>query len=128
MAGQLDGETVRIRAARGQGLVPPSFLLDRTIEGITRTIAGAAADDGPDADADTTPTGPHVKTRFAAHESDAEIAEAVRESQRSSRATGFEARFSCARISETISSGCQAVVTTVSRIFPSRPRSAVSSV
>ena len=47
MAAQLDGETVRIRAARGQGLVPPSFLLDRTIEGITRTIAEAAADDGP---------------------------------------------------------------------------------
>ncbi|MEH3046394.1 DUF885 domain-containing protein [Sphingomonas adhaesiva] len=47
MAAQLDGETVRIRAARAQGLVPPAFLLDTTIAGMTRTIAEAAKEDGP---------------------------------------------------------------------------------
>ena len=44
---QLDGETARIRQAREQGLVPPSFLLDKTITGMTRTIAEAANADGP---------------------------------------------------------------------------------
>ena len=44
---QLDGETARIRRAREQGLVPPSFLLDKTIAGMTRTIAEAARIDGP---------------------------------------------------------------------------------
>ncbi|MEG3089890.1 DUF885 domain-containing protein [Sphingomonas sp. PB1R3] len=47
MSAQLDGETVRIRQAREQGLVPPSFLLDKTITGMTRTIAEAATPDGP---------------------------------------------------------------------------------
>ena len=47
MAAQLDGETVRIRQAREQGLVPPAFLLDKTITGMTRTIAEAANADGP---------------------------------------------------------------------------------
>jgi uncharacterized protein (DUF885 family) len=42
MAAQLDGETVRIRAARLQGVVPPAFLLDKTIIGMTQTLAGAA--------------------------------------------------------------------------------------
>lgn len=46
MAGQLDGETVRIRAARLKGLVPPAFLLDKTITGMTSTLASAAAADG----------------------------------------------------------------------------------
>ncbi|MEG3175935.1 DUF885 domain-containing protein [Sphingomonas sp. RB3P16] len=43
---QLDGETVRIRAARLKGLVPPSFLLDKTIVGMTRTIAEAGQPSG----------------------------------------------------------------------------------
>ena len=47
MPAQLDGETVRIRQAREQGLVPPSFLLDKTIKGMTGTIAEAAKADGP---------------------------------------------------------------------------------
>ena len=47
MPAQLDGETARIRQAREQGLVPPSFLLDKTITGMTRTIAEAANADGP---------------------------------------------------------------------------------
>ena len=47
MPAQLDGETARIRHARGVGLVPPSFLLDKTIAGMTRTIADAAKPDGP---------------------------------------------------------------------------------
>ncbi len=46
MAAQLDGETVRIRAARLQGLVPPAFLLDKTIAGMTQTLADAAKPDG----------------------------------------------------------------------------------
>lgn len=44
---QLDGETARIRLAREQGLVPPSFLLDKTIAGMTQTIADASKVDGP---------------------------------------------------------------------------------
>ncbi|HEX8554853.1 MAG TPA: DUF885 domain-containing protein [Sphingomonas sp.] len=47
MPAQLDGETARVRQARGQGLVPPSFLLDKTIAGMTRTIADAAKSEGP---------------------------------------------------------------------------------
>ena len=47
MPGQLDGETARIRHARGQGLVPPSFLLDKTIAGLSRTIVEAANANGP---------------------------------------------------------------------------------
>ncbi len=43
----LDGETVRIRLAREGGLVPPDFLLDKTISGLTRAIAEAARADGP---------------------------------------------------------------------------------
>ena len=46
-AAQLDGETVRGRIARGQGLVPPAFLLDKTIVGVTRTLREAASADGP---------------------------------------------------------------------------------
>ncbi|WCT73047.1 DUF885 domain-containing protein [Sphingomonas naphthae] len=46
MPAQLDGETARIRMAREQGLVPPAFLLDKTIAGMTRTIADAAKADG----------------------------------------------------------------------------------
>ena len=47
MAEQLDGETIRGRAARGQGLVPPSFLLDKTIAGVTETMRDAASAEGP---------------------------------------------------------------------------------
>ncbi len=47
MPAQLDGETVRMRQARGAGLVPPSFLLDKTITGGSRTLTEAAASDGP---------------------------------------------------------------------------------
>ncbi|MFE8583553.1 DUF885 domain-containing protein [Sphingomonas sp. NCPPB 2930] len=47
MPAQLDGETTRIRRARQQGVVPPSFLLDKTIAGMTGTIAEAAKSDGP---------------------------------------------------------------------------------
>ena len=47
MAAQLDGETTRIRAARLQGLVPPAFLLDKTITGITGSLSEAARSDGP---------------------------------------------------------------------------------
>lgn len=47
MAAQLDGETTRIRAARLAGLVPPAFLLDKTITGMTGTLASAALPTGP---------------------------------------------------------------------------------
>lgn len=47
MAVQLDGETARIRTARRNGLVPPDFLLDRTIAGMTQTIAEAPGRAGP---------------------------------------------------------------------------------
>lgn len=46
-AAQLDGETERGRIARGRGLVPPAFLLDKTVAGVTRTVAEAATVDGP---------------------------------------------------------------------------------
>lgn len=42
----LDGETARIAAAREAGLVPPDFLLDKTIAAMTGSIAGAAQADG----------------------------------------------------------------------------------
>jgi uncharacterized protein (DUF885 family) len=41
MAGQLDGERERMRAAGAAGLIPPDFLLDRTIAQMRQTIAGA---------------------------------------------------------------------------------------
>lgn len=47
MTAQLDGETARIADARRRGLVPPSFLLDKTMAAVTRTIADAAQPDGP---------------------------------------------------------------------------------
>ncbi len=47
MAGQLDGETQRIAAARGAGLVPPAFLLDKTIKGMTGSVISAALIGGP---------------------------------------------------------------------------------
>ncbi|MCU6454087.1 DUF885 domain-containing protein [Sphingomonas sp. A2-49] len=47
MPAQLDGETIRIGQARSHGVVPPSFLLDKTIAGMTRTLAEAANVDGP---------------------------------------------------------------------------------
>ncbi len=37
----LDGERDRIRAARGQGVVPPAFLLDKAIAQMEASIAGA---------------------------------------------------------------------------------------
>ena len=46
MAAQLDGETGRIRAARAKGLVPPAFLLDKTIAGMTRTVTDFTEADG----------------------------------------------------------------------------------
>jgi uncharacterized protein (DUF885 family) len=38
---QLDGETDRIARARGMGLVPPDFLLDKTLAAMERTLADA---------------------------------------------------------------------------------------
>jgi uncharacterized protein (DUF885 family) len=46
MAGQLDGELERMRAAAAMGVVPPDFLLDRTIAQLRRTIVGAQAGGG----------------------------------------------------------------------------------
>ena len=43
----LDGETARIRAARSKGLVPPDFLLDKALAGMGRSLAEAAAANGP---------------------------------------------------------------------------------
>ena len=43
----LDGELGRIREARAKGLVPPDFLLDKTITALTRSLADAAKADGP---------------------------------------------------------------------------------
>jgi uncharacterized protein (DUF885 family) len=37
-ARQLDGELDRIRAARGKGLVPPAFLIDKAVEQLTLSI------------------------------------------------------------------------------------------
>lgn len=41
MPGQLDGELDRMKAAGAMGLVPPDFLLDRTIAQLRQTIDGA---------------------------------------------------------------------------------------
>jgi uncharacterized protein (DUF885 family) len=38
---QLDGETVRVRSAEAAGLVPPDFLLDKTIAQLGQTLADA---------------------------------------------------------------------------------------
>ncbi|MBC2668704.1 DUF885 domain-containing protein [Novosphingobium piscinae] len=46
MAPQLDGETQRIAAARGIGLVPPAFLLDKTIAQMGQSLAAFAGDGG----------------------------------------------------------------------------------
>ena len=43
---QLDGETARISAARGMGLIPPSFLLDKALGQIDRTLAEARGGGG----------------------------------------------------------------------------------
>ena len=43
----LDGELERIRAARGMGLVPPDFLLDKTIAAMGQCLRDAARPDGP---------------------------------------------------------------------------------
>jgi uncharacterized protein (DUF885 family) len=42
----LDGELERIRAARGMGLVPPGFLLDKAIAAMEATIADAGKSEG----------------------------------------------------------------------------------
>ncbi len=45
-ARQLDGETVRIRAARAKGLVPPDFLLAKAMTALGKLVADAAAANG----------------------------------------------------------------------------------
>jgi uncharacterized protein (DUF885 family) len=45
---QLDGETTRVRAAAQGGLVPPDFLLDKTITQLRATLAQAQSPDGGD--------------------------------------------------------------------------------
>ena len=45
---QLDGETQRMRDAARVGLVPPDFLLDKTITQLEGTLAAARAPDGGD--------------------------------------------------------------------------------
>jgi len=47
MGPELDGETARIADARSIGLVPPSFLLEKTIAGLMHSIASAPQPDGP---------------------------------------------------------------------------------
>lgn len=47
MPALLDGELERIRAARAAGLVPPDFLLDKTISALNQSLAAAASTDGP---------------------------------------------------------------------------------
>ncbi len=42
----LDGELERVRAARATGLIPPDFLLDKTITALSSSIADAAKPDG----------------------------------------------------------------------------------
>ncbi|MFM5917731.1 MAG: DUF885 domain-containing protein [Novosphingobium sp.] len=44
--GLLDGETARIRDARGKGLVPPAFLLDKAIRQMELTLKDAQAGGG----------------------------------------------------------------------------------
>jgi uncharacterized protein (DUF885 family) len=41
MVAQLDGELARIREARGKGLVPPAFLLDKAIGQLTQSLDNA---------------------------------------------------------------------------------------
>ena len=43
MSAQLDGELTRMRKATAQGLIPPDFLLDKTIAQMERTIADAGS-------------------------------------------------------------------------------------
>ena len=43
---QLDGELERMRAARGQGLVPPSFLIDKALGALTLAAKNAREGDG----------------------------------------------------------------------------------
>jgi uncharacterized protein (DUF885 family) len=43
----LDGELERIRSARGMGLIPPDFLLDKTAGALTRSLKDAASPGGP---------------------------------------------------------------------------------
>jgi uncharacterized protein (DUF885 family) len=45
---QLDGETTRIRDAARSGLIPPDFLLDKTLVQLRATLAAAQAPDGGD--------------------------------------------------------------------------------
>ncbi|MFM2287993.1 MAG: hypothetical protein RL684_1136 [Pseudomonadota bacterium] len=47
MPALLDGELERLRAARAKGLVPPDFLLDKTLAALSRSVAEAASPDGP---------------------------------------------------------------------------------
>ncbi len=47
-AGQLDGETGRMRGAEAAGLIPPDFLLDKTIAQLEASLAAARATDGGD--------------------------------------------------------------------------------
>jgi uncharacterized protein (DUF885 family) len=42
----LDGELERIRAARGRGLVPPDFVIDKTIAALGKCLADAGKEDG----------------------------------------------------------------------------------
>ncbi len=42
-ATQLDGETARVRAASARGVVPPDFLLDKTLKQMTQSLAGEPA-------------------------------------------------------------------------------------
>lgn len=42
-AAQLDGETARVRAASARGVVPPDFLLDKTLKQMNQSLAGDPA-------------------------------------------------------------------------------------
>lgn len=42
-ATQLDAETARVRAASARGVVPPDFLLDKTLKQMTQSLAGEPA-------------------------------------------------------------------------------------
>ena len=45
-AGQLDGETERLRAATAQGVIPPAFLLDKALGQLGASLTGAKAGGG----------------------------------------------------------------------------------
>ena len=45
-AGQLDGETERLKAARGQGVIAPDFLLDKALKQLAASREGKAEDWG----------------------------------------------------------------------------------